>query len=248
MQQSESPLEVASITKKFGGLVALKDVSFAVNRGELLGLIGPNGSGKTTMINVITGAYRPEAGKVLFEGRDISKLRPYEICRAGVSRTYQIPRLFKTMTTLGNVAVGALFGKDRNVPIQNAQEIAKRQLEFIGLPEGRQNQSAEELTLLESKKVEIARAMATEPSVLLLDEPLCGLNPVEIDSAVELIRRIRDTGKSILVVEHVMRVIMNLTDRLVVLNQGMKIAEGKPREVVDMEEVVTAYLGEKIVT
>lgn len=242
----EAHLKIEGITKKFGGLVALKDVSFSLNRGELLGLIGPNGSGKTTLINVITGIYKPEQGRIFLNGNEITGLRPYRICRMGIARTYQIPRLFNTMSALDNAVVGGLFGKDRRVDLEEIRKRVMELLDFVEFPRTRWDELAGKLTLMESKKLELVRALATDPEILLADEPLGGLNPVEIDEAVELIKKIRDSGKTVLIIEHVMRAIMKLAERIVVLSHGAKIAEGEPREVANDEKVIEAYLGEKI--
>jgi branched-chain amino acid transport system ATP-binding protein len=242
----EAHLKIEGITKKFGGLVALKDVSFSLNRGELLGLIGPNGSGKTTLINVITGIYKPEQGRIFLNGNEITGLRPYRICRMGIARTYQIPRLFNTMSALDNAVVGGLFGKDRRVDLEEIRKRVMELLDFVEFPRARWDELAGKLTLMESKKLELVRALATDPEILLADEPLGGLNPVEIDEAVELIKKIRDSGKTVLIIEHVMRAIMKLAERIVVLSHGAKIAEGEPREVANDEKVIEAYLGEKI--
>jgi branched-chain amino acid transport system ATP-binding protein len=242
----EAHLKIEGITKKFGGLVALKDVSFSLNRGELLGLIGPNGSGKTTLINVITGIYKPEQGRIFLNGNEITGLRPYRICRMGIARTYQIPRLFNTMSALDNAVVGGLFGKDRRVDLEEIRKRVMELLDFVEFPRTRWDELAGKLTLMESKKLELVRALATDPEILLADEPLGGLNPVEIDEAVELIKKIRDSGKTVLIIEHVMRAIMKLAERIVVLSHGAKIAEGEPREVANNEKVIEAYLGEKI--
>lgn len=242
----EAHLRIESVTKRFGGLVALKDVSFALNKGELLGLIGPNGSGKTTLINVITGIYRPEGGRIFLNGSEITGLKPYRICRMGIGRTYQIPRLFSAMTALDNVVVGAIFGKDRKADLGEMRRKAAELLDFVDFPKLRRDELAGRLTLMESKKLELARALATDPEILLADEPLGGLNPVEIDEAVELIKRIRDSGKTVLIIEHVMRAIMKLAERIVVLSHGAKIAEGEPKEIANDEKVIEAYLGERI--
>lgn len=242
----EAHLKIEGVTKRFGGLVALRDVSFSLNKGELLGLIGPNGSGKTTLINVITGIYRPEGGKVFLNGNEITGLKPYRICRMGIARTYQIPRLFSSMSALDNAIVGALFGKDRKVDLEEIRGRVAELFDFVGFPRARRDELAGRLTLMESKKLELVRALATEPEILLADEPLGGLNPVEVDEAVELIKKIRDSGKTVLIIEHVMRAIMKLAERIVVLSHGAKIAEGGPREIANNEKVIEAYLGERI--
>jgi len=220
---------------------AVAGVDLVVRQGEILGLVGPNGSGKSTLINLISGYYRVDGGRVVFEGRDLTPLAGHEIARLGVARTYQIPRPFAQQTVLDNVAVAAMFG----APVRDrvtAEREGRRWLEFVGLGE-RVAALPWELNLHQRKFLELARALAAEPRLVLLDEVLSGLTPSEIAAAVSLIRQIRDGGTTIVFVEHIMRAVVDVTDRLVVLNHGEVIAEGHPVEVLREPHVVTAYLG-----
>ena len=232
-------METKDLWKSFGGLVALRNANVSVNKGEIIGLIGPNGSGKTTLFNVITGFYKPERGAVLFQGKKISGQPPHAICKKGIARTFQIVKPFGDLTVLENVAVGALV-KTKN--LEGARRKAADVLKFTGLYP-KHNILARSLTLAERKRLEISRALATDPVLLLLDEAMAGLNPVEIDEALKLIREIRERGITIVIVEHVMRAIMRVSERIFVLHHGEKIAEGRPEEVAKMEHVIAAYLG-----
>jgi branched-chain amino acid transport system permease protein len=234
-------LEVAGLCKSFKGLQALDSVRLEVRRGEILGLVGPNGSGKSTFINVVSGHYVCDRGRVVFAGREITGIDPHRIARSGIARTYQIPRPFAHMTVLENVALPAMFGHaalDRGA----AESEARYWLEFTGLAD-KAAALPDDLNLHQRKFLELARALASRPSLLLLDEVLSGLTPTEIDGAIRTIRAIRDQGATIVFVEHVMRAVMDLTDRIVVLNQGQLLAEGNPADVMRRPEVVTAYLG-----
>jgi len=236
-------LEGIKVSKYFGKLAAVKDVSFKINDKEIVGLIGPNGSGKTTLFNVISGFYKPDSGKVIFMGRDITGLPPHKVCRMGIARTFQLTRPFLDMTVLENVMVGALYGAGRGTS-ESAEE-ALELLKFVGL-EGKRNVLTSQLNLCERKLLEIARALATKPKIILLDEPLSGLNPAEIMRARELIRRIRDDfGVTVFWVEHIMRALRGVVERVMVLNFGEKIAEGPLEEVTRDLKVIEAYLGEK---
>ena len=238
-------LEGSRVTKYFGGLAAVKNVDFIVKEREIVGLIGPNGAGKTTLFNLISGVYRPTSGKILFEGRDITKLKPYEICHLGIGRTYQIVKPFLNMTTLENVMVGVMFGKKKSISIREARAQALKWLEYVGLEE-KKDMLAASLTLASRKMLEVARALATEPKLILLDEVVAGLNPAETLRAMDLIRRIRDElGITVFWVEHVMRAVMGTAERIIVLHHGEKIAEGTPKEIAADERVIEAYLGEK---
>ncbi|MBI3077053.1 MAG: ABC transporter ATP-binding protein [Deltaproteobacteria bacterium] len=232
------------LTKYFGGSPALKDVSFRVEQGEILGLIGPNGAGKTTLLNVISGILTPSAGRVLFQDRDITGMRPHAIARLGVARVLQTPRPFLSMTVLENVEVGALFGgRDRRGKTSTAVDQAEFALRLMGLHDKR-NHPVGSLNLQEKKMVELARALAMGPEVTLIDEAMSGLNPAEIEDSMRLIQRVRDELKVTIVwVEHVMKAIMGAAERVMVLNYGQVIAGGSPGEVARDEGVIEAYLG-----
>ncbi len=235
-----SLLQVREVSKRFGGLAALTNVSYFLNQGEILGLIGPNGAGKTTLFNVVNGFYPPTKGEVLFKGEKISHLKPHQICKLGIGRTFQVVRPLKRMTALDNVIASAfLRAKDKAA----AEGIALEALRFTGLYEDR-NVLSKGLPLGKRKKLEIARALATQPQMLLLDESFAGLNPSEQNELIDIIRQIRTKGITIMVIEHHMKVIMSLSDRIVVLNYGEKIAEGTPKEITSNPLVIEAYLGE----
>lgn len=238
-------LEARGVTKKFGGLAAVSGVSFDLQDGEILGLIGPNGSGKTTLVNVIMGALSMSDGDVLFQGRSLRELPAYEIGRLGLSRTFQVVKPFRNLSVLQNVMVGALFGRRggaRDLP--SARREAQEILEFVGLAQ-RAQAPAEGLNVPERKRMELARSLAMRPTILFLDEVMAGLNPAEIDAAVELIKRIRDRGISLVVIEHVMKAIRNVSDRIMVLSHGEKLTEGPPEAVLNDPQVVSAYLGRR---
>jgi branched-chain amino acid transport system ATP-binding protein len=235
-------LSLESATKRFGGLLANRDVSLAIDAGEIIGLIGPNGAGKTTLFNCITGYMHPDAGRIVFDGHDITRTRPERICHLGVARTWQVVRAFGRMTALDNVVCGALQRTNR---VAEARARAGALLEFTGL-EDKADAPAATLTLADKKRLEIARALATRPRLLLLDEAMSGLTPLETTAAVALVRRIHEELRvTICVVEHVMEVVMPLSHRVVVLDYGLKIADGAPQDVVRDAQVIRAYLGER---
>jgi len=240
-------LSVKNVVKSFRGLVAVNNVSFDLYEGEILGLVGPNGAGKTTLINVINGVYRPVSGKIFFHDEDITGLSIHEICKRGIARTFQITRLFVNMSVLENVMSGGLFGRKSISSFEEAQERALKMLELVNLPFEKKDLIAGSLNAVEMKRVELARALLTEPQLILLDEPATGLNPSEQSAMIDLIRTLNKSGVTTLVVDHNMRFIMSLVERIIVLHYGQKIAEGKPERVAEDKKVIEAYLGEKYV-
>jgi branched-chain amino acid transport system ATP-binding protein len=236
-------LSLDRVSRKFGGLNAVDNVSFDVAKGEIVGVIGPNGAGKTTLINLITGVHPATAGRVRFEGHDITQRRPYQVARLGLARTFQVVQPFPKMTVVDNVAAGALFcGHAGNV--REAQTIARQHLEFVGLADMAERPAAT-LTLARRKRLELAKSLAMRPSLLMLDEVNAGLNPTEIEEALAIIRKIAEQGVTIIVIEHLMKVVLSISHRLVVLHHGQLIAQGTPREVVGDKRVIEAYLGAK---
>ena len=235
-----SLLEVKNVSKLFGGLAASSDVSFTIQKGEILGLIGPNGAGKTTLFNIVDGFYAPTKGQVLFKGKDISGLKPHQICKLGIARTFQVVKPLQRMSVLDNVIASA-FLRAKNKT--EAVKIALETIQFTGLYEDR-DVISRGLPLGKRKKLEIARALATQPELLLLDESFAGLNHSELNDSIEIIKNIKARGITIMIIEHHMKVIMSISDRIVVINYGQRIAEGTPQEIRNNPLVVEAYLGE----
>ncbi len=236
-----SLLDVRNVAMFFGGLAAINQVSFETREGEILGLIGPNGAGKTTMFNVVNGFHKPSRGEVFFKERKISGLKPHQVCRLGIARTFQVVKPLQRMSVFDNVIASAFL---RVKTKDQAEEIALETIRFTGLFDDR-DMISKGLPLGKRKKLEIARALATQPELLLLDESFAGLNPAELDESIEIIKGIKERGVTIMIIEHHMKVIMSISDRIVVLNYGEKIAEGTPKEISSNRIVVEAYLGEE---
>jgi branched-chain amino acid transport system ATP-binding protein len=236
-------LEGEEVTKYFGGLAALSKVDFSVERGEIVGLIGPNGAGKTTLFNLISGALPLKSGVINFKGEKISGLKPHQICKRGLARTFQSVKVFGNMPVFQNVLLGSLFGKPTAVSSADAAKETTQLMEFVGLSAVSMT-PVKDLTLVHQKRVEVARALATKPELILLDELMAGLNSTEVAESMELVTAIRDEGITIFMIEHVMKAIMNVCDRIMVLHHGEKIAEGTPKEIATSKKVVEVYLGE----
>lgn len=238
-------LKCTEVSKQFGGLQALKKVDFTVNSNEIAGLVGPNGSGKSTLLNLISGVYKPDSGQIFFLDEDITKLPPYKICAKGITKTSQTVQSFPEMTAIENVLTSVLFNEKKSAGKIDALPKAQELLGFVGLSKEKFDVPAKNLNVVELRRVQLAKALATSPKLLLLDELLTGLTPTECNEAIELIKLINKQGVTILIVEHVMRVIMGLCDRVIVLHHGEKICEGTPKQVVNDENVVKVYLGKR---
>jgi len=236
-------LEVAGLNKHFGGLAACTNVDFLVEQGEILGLIGPNGAGKTTIFNLVSGALAPDSGAIAFKGLNIAGLKPHQITRMGIGRTFQSVKIFSKMSVLEHVLLGHHFGKANPSTKREAKEETEGILEFVELS-GMRDSRAMDLILANQKRLEVARALASGPALLLLDEVMAGLNPTEVAQAMELVKRIREKGITVLMIEHVMKAIMTICDRIVVLHHGEKIAEGIPEDISKNQTVIEVYLGE----
>lgn len=236
-------LDVKGISKRFGGVQAVKDLSFHLDEGEILGLLGPNGAGKTTAFNMVAGFFRPDDGSVLFEGREIIGKRPWDVCAAGIARTFQLSKPFGGLSALENIMVGGFArALDREAVRARAEELVA----FLDLA-AKRDVDAHDLTAFDRRKLELGRALATEPRLLLMDEVVAGATPNEAGEMVELVKKVRERGVTVLIVEHVMKVIMGLSDRVIVMENGALIADGKPQDVVNKPEVLKAYFGERYV-
>lgn len=237
-------LRAEKVRKNFGGLVALKGIDFSLKEGEILGMIGPNGSGKTTLFNSISGTCKPSSGEVFYKGERITAKKPHEICRMGIARTFQIVQPFTEMTVSENILVGAMYGG--GLSLEEGWQRSNEILEFIGL-QSKRNSYPGNITTPDRRRLELARALSTGPKVILLDETMAGLNPSEIDEALQLLKRINERGITLFIIEHVMKAVMGISERVIVLDYGEKIAEGRPEEVANNREVIKAYLGERYV-
>ena len=238
-------LKCVEISKEFGGLQALKKVDLRVEESSIAGLVGPNGSGKSTLLNIISGVYKPDSGEIIFQDKEISRLPPYAICSLGITKTSQTVQSFPGMTAVENVLTSVLFSRKESAEKMEPRVKAKELLDFVGLKQEKFNVLAKELNVIELRRVQLARALATKPKLLLLDELLTGLTPKESDEAIELVKLLNKQGITILMVEHIMRVIMGLCDTVTVLHHGEKICEGTPGEVCNDKHVINVYLGTK---
>jgi branched-chain amino acid transport system ATP-binding protein len=235
-------LEIEKVSKRFGGLLALDKVTLTVQEGEIFGIIGPNGAGKTTLFNVINGVYPPTEGRIKFRGEDVTGLQPYDLSKRGLARTFQVVRPLSELTVRENVTVGACFGRE-NLSLEKAEQVADEVMDFVGLA-ARREMLASKLNVAQKKRLEMARALAARPVMLLLDEVLAGLNPNEVADMLSVVRKIRGQGITILMIEHLMHAVMNLSDRVFVLDYGAQIAEGTPQEISNHPKVIEAYLGD----
>jgi len=242
MSNKTPVIEVKNLTKNFKGLKAVVDVSFSIESGKISGMIGPNGAGKTTTFNMISGFYNPSAGQVFYNGTDITQSLAHEYTNMGIARTFQIMKPLANLTVLDNVVSGAFFGLHKAKNLRQAREIALETLEFTGLYDKR-NFLAKDMGTPDQKRLEMARALATKPETILLDEVMAGLNPTETDEAIELIFKIRDSGVTVFMIEHIMRAVVNLCEKVIVLHHGQKISEGTPTTVMNDEYVIEVYLG-----
>jgi len=236
-------LEGKNLTKHFGGLAAVHQVDFDIHEGEVVGLIGPNGAGKTTLFNLISGSLPTTGGEIRYKGKKITGLKPDQICKRGIARTFQSAKLFAGMSVFENVLAASLFGTERTISVPDAEREAAELLEFVELSSVRE-MLARDLAIAHRKRLEVARALATKPDLLMFDEVMAGLNPTEVAQAMELITKIRKKGITIFMIEHVMKAIMNVCDRIIVLHHGSKIAEGTPEEIATSRTVIEVYLGE----
>jgi len=237
-------LETRALARRFGGLVAVSEISLSVEPGSILGVIGPNGAGKTTLINLLTGHLRPSSGRVLIDGKDLSGSKPWDFAHAGVARTFQLVKPFRGLSVRENVAIGAMFGPGGQRSVPASLEMADGVLERVGI-QGKAGALPSELSVADARRLELAKALAMRPRLLLLDEVMAGLRPQEIDPALALIRSLRDEGMTIIAVEHVMKAILAISDTVVVMHQGMELAKGTPDEVTSDERVISAYLGQR---
>ena len=237
-------LKTEKVTKTFGDLLALDEVDVSLERGDILGMIGPNGSGKTTLFNVVSGVYRPVAGDIFFQEKPITGRTPHYICRKGIARTFQIAQPFSQMTLLENVLIGAMWGNGKS--LSKGRDAAEEVLDLVGLGE-KAHLVPDEVTTEDRRRLELARALATKPEILLLDEMMAGLTPTEVEEVLVLLRQIHASGVTIFMVEHIMQAVMSVCNRIIVLNYGKVIAEGTPEDVVKDEEVIRAYLGDRYV-